>query len=123
VLSEDPIFVNSLSSDRLSDSSSATIGVIASHMCWGRTAEPGSHSDFHVRLYFAASANRKNLDFENGGNMSALEFALSALIVIVAFLAFALTVVVVLLGEKDAKAKTKKVFQSFIKTLISLLPW
>jgi hypothetical protein len=47
--------------------------------------------------------------------MSALEFALSTLIVIVAFLAFALTMVVVLLGDKDAKAKAKKIFQSFIK--------
>lgn len=84
-------------------------------MCWGLTAEPGSHLDFQTRLYFAASANRGNLDFGTGGNMLALEFALLALIVIVAFLAFALTMVVVLLGDKDAKAKAKKVFQAFIK--------
>jgi hypothetical protein len=69
------------------------------------------------------SANRKNLDFGTGGNMSALEFALSALIVITAFLAFALTMVVVLLGDKGVRAMAKKVFQAFIKTLFSKLPW
>jgi hypothetical protein len=95
--------------------------MIATPMCWRLTAEPGSHLDFHTRLYFASSANRKNLDFGTGGNMSALEFALSALIVITAFLAFALTMVVLLLGDKDVKAKARKVFQAFIKMLISLL--
>ena len=53
--------------------------------------------------------------------MSIFEFALASLIVIVAFLAFALTLVVILLGDKSAKKEVKKLFQTFIKKLAGLM--
>lgn len=57
--------------------------------------------------------------------MTTLEFvfALSALIIIVAFLAFALTMMVILLSEKSATTKAKNLFQTFITKLAGLRPW
>jgi len=54
--------------------------------------------------------------------MSSQEFALLVLVVIIAFLTFALTMVVIFLGDKHAKAETRKIFQAVIKKLVSLLP-
>ena len=54
--------------------------------------------------------------------MSFLEFALSALIAFMVFLAFALTITAILLGSKRSKAEAASLFRFVVKKVFRHLP-
>lgn len=50
--------------------------------------------------------------------MSSLEFALSLIVTLMAFLAFAMTIATILLGSKKTKVEAKKLFHALIKSFL-----
>jgi hypothetical protein len=65
-------------------------------------------------LYFVIAAISES-DNSDGGHMSSLEFALSLIIALMMFLAFALTLATILLGNNKTKMAAVELFRGFIR--------
>lgn len=55
--------------------------------------------------------------------MSILEFALAALVALVMFLAFVLSVIAIFLGSAKVQNDVKTLFTSIVMKLLYLFPW